>query len=91
MESLVYEHYKKSAEEVERIIRLPFEADFKSELEISSLGVVDSLIKQYYIHMNTLFLNIILNRVYVLGEEARDKAFICRYKIVEILKEKGVI
>jgi len=83
---LNFEYFTKAAPEVERIINLPESADLKTALRNASNGVDEKYLKEYYLHMNSLFLNIILNRVQELGKEAEERAFTCREIIVELIK-----
>lgn len=84
---LKFEEFKKAADEVNKIINLPANADLKQALQDAANGVEHKYLREYYIHMNSLFLNIILNRVQELGKDAEERAFTCREIIVELLKE----
>jgi hypothetical protein len=80
-----FEYFKKGSAEVERIINLPADADLKKELINSSVNISKKYVRNYYSHMSALFLNISLNRVNELGEDAEKRGFICRKIIFEII------
>jgi hypothetical protein len=83
---LTFEYFKKAAEEVERIINLDNNADFRTELRSAAFDIDDNIKPEFYRHMNTLFLNVILNRTVELGAEAEEKAYRCRELIVELIQ-----
>lgn len=79
------EYFKKGSAEVERIINLPENVDLKKELINSALNINKKYVRNYYSHMSALFLNISVNRVNELGEDAEKRVLICRKIIFEII------
>ena len=81
--------FKKAAAEVGKIIFHDGEMNLKEELIKAGEGITDRITKRdFYRHMNALFLNVLLNR---LDEIDRDKEPIvmeCRYIICELIDNK---
>lgn len=85
---LRFQEFKKASDEVNKIIDLPENADLRQALQDAAKGVEEKYLREYYVHMNSLFLNIILNRVQELGKNAEERAFTCREIIVELIKNR---
>ena len=54
----------------------------------SSIGISNKI--KFYIHMDALFLNVLLNRIFEFGEKGEQKALLCKKiisKIIEKLQE----
>jgi len=88
--------YLKASNDLERIMNLPYDPDMSSVVILSTLKSV--LIKsgiefkekerrEFYIHLSTLFLNVILNRRSEFGKIGEERAFVCR-DILLLLREK---
>ena len=76
----------KAAEEVEKIIKLQDNADIKKELQEAGNNITSKEDKRFfYRHMNTLFLNVLLNRLDELGESAEQRSLEARKEIVNII------
>jgi hypothetical protein len=83
---LTSEQFKQAANEVERIISLEGSINLKDELSKSAKDITDKKVRrEFYRHMNTLFLNILLNRLDEVGQEKEDRAFKARNNIVELI------
>lgn len=83
---LTSEQFKQAADEVERIIFLEDNVDLKDELSKSAKEITDKRVRrEFYRHMNTLFLNILLNRLDEVGREKEERAFSARKDIVELI------
>lgn len=83
---LTSEQFKQAADEVERIIFLEDNVDLKDELSKSAKEITDKRVRrEFYRHMNTLFLNILLNRLDEVGQEKEERAFSARKDIVELI------
>ncbi len=82
---LNFQEFKTAAEQVEKIILLPKNADLKMALINSSIGIDKTKKREFYQHMNSLFLNIILNRLDELGTQAEEKAMDARKIIISLI------
>jgi lipoate-protein ligase A len=83
---LTLEQFKQAANEVERIISLEGNINLKDELSKSAKDITDKKArKEFYRHMNALFLNILLNRLDEVGVEKEERAFSARNDIVELI------
>ncbi|HRZ32506.1 MAG TPA: hypothetical protein P5335_09235 [Flavobacterium sp.] len=82
---LDFEQFTRAAEEVERIIALPTNADLMSEINNSSSTIPVEKRREFYRHMNSLFLNVLLNRLDGLGAGAEQRAIEARRIIVNII------
>jgi hypothetical protein len=84
---LTSEQIKQAVNEVERIIFLEGNIDLKNELTNSAKGIEDKkLQKEFYRHMNTLFLNVLLNRLDEVGQDKEERAINARKDIVDLIK-----
>lgn len=82
---LDFEQYTIAAAEVERIIALPDNADLTVEINNSSSTIPVEKRREFYRHMNSLFLNVLLNRLDGLGAGAEQRAIDARRIIVSII------
>jgi hypothetical protein len=87
--ALTSEQFKRAINEVDRIIFLEGNINLKDELIKSAKSIIDITDKrarrELYRHMNTLFLNILLNRLDEVGPEKEERAFEARSNIVELI------
>jgi len=84
---LDFEQFTRAATEVERIINLGGVFDLRRELENSGRDIEDPRTRrEFYRHMNTLFLNILLNRLNSLPPYAEQRAIDARMNILEIMQ-----
>ncbi len=83
--TLKFDEFVKAADEVERIIKLPDNTDLKAELEKSIADISQEKKREFYRHMNTLFLNILLNRLDELGENVEQRSIDARRIIVTLI------
>jgi hypothetical protein len=82
---LNFEQFRKSVEQVEKIMDSKEDLNLKNEIEIVAEGINDVQIKrELFRHMSSLFLNYILNRLNEVGEEGEKKAIKARNIIVEL-------
>lgn len=72
--------YTKAHEEVEKIMNLDEDSNFEEILKFSSKTIDKNSKYDYYIHMNTLFLD------FILSNEKSEIAYKCREIIANILK-----
>lgn len=84
---LKFDQFVKAAEEVEKIISLPDNIDLTSELKKAGENIPKDAKKEFYRHMNSLFLNILLNRLDELGKNAEQRSIEARKIIVTIINE----
>lgn len=82
---LEFQEFTKAAGEVDRIIQLPDNADLKTEIIKSAEGVPTKKKKEYYRHMNSLFLNILLNRLNEFGPDVEVRTINARRTLVELI------
>lgn len=82
---LQFEDFTKAASEVDRIIQLPDHADLKSELIKSAEEISAEKKKEYFRHMNSLFLNILLNRLNEFGPDVEERTVNARRTVVELI------
>jgi hypothetical protein len=81
---LEFKDFEKARKTVERIVA-DFNIDIQTELDESGKDIPTEGKRQFYNHMNALFLNVILNRLDELGPKVKPRAFEARRKIVEII------
>jgi hypothetical protein len=80
------DQFKKAADEVERIISLDNGINLKNELTQAAEGITDSRTRrEFYRHMNTLFLNVLVNRLNEVGLVKEQRAIESRRIIVELI------
>lgn len=77
--------FNKASEEVEKIISSPDNIDISDILIKSGNDIPKKSKIKFYRHMNSLFLNILLNRLDDLGKKAEQRSINARLKIVEII------
>lgn len=83
---LDFEQFTKAAADVERIIRLAGSPDLRNEILNSTVEITDERVRRdYYRYMNSLFLNILLNRLNELGIEVEQRALIARNILNELI------
>jgi hypothetical protein len=83
---LDFEQFTKAAADVERIIRLAGNPDLRNEIVNSTSEITDERMRRdYYRYMNSLFLNILLNRLNELGVEVEQRALIARRILNELI------
>lgn len=86
---LYFEQFTKAASDVDRIIKLTGDYNLKVEIEKSTASINDHSAKtEYYRYMNSLFLNILLNRLNVLGPNAEQKALDARRILNELINPR---
>ena len=81
-----FDQFTKAAEEVDRILKLPLVPDLEQEIKKSGENVTSENKREFYRHMNSLFLNVLLNRLNELGETAETRAIEARKIIYNIIK-----
>lgn len=81
MIQLTTEEFKKAREAVDNIINAPDTSNIESEIERAAQDIPSEKKRAFLNHMNSLFLNILLNRLDELGESARNKSFKARKAI----------
>jgi hypothetical protein len=82
---LKFEEFVKAAEEVERIISLPSTTDLTAEIQKSGEIASKETRREFYRHMNSLFLNILLNRLDELDKSAEQRSLEARKIIVNLI------
>ncbi|MDR1676513.1 MAG: hypothetical protein LBR86_08615 [Tannerella sp.] len=85
---LTSEQFKQAADEVERIISYEGNLDLKDELNKSAKDIPKTdkrARREFYRHMNTLFLNILLNRLDEVGPDKEERAIDARINIVDLI------
>lgn len=82
---LDFEQFAKAAEEVNRIIALPENSNLETEINKSGLTIPNEKKREFFRHMNSLFLNILLNRLDELGSSAEQRSIEARRIIVNII------
>jgi hypothetical protein len=83
---LDFKQFEKAAPEVERIIFLEGETNLRNELIQSANDIEDPRAKrEYYRHMNTLFLNVLLNRLNQVGLDKESRVLEVRRILVELI------
>jgi hypothetical protein len=85
--TLTPEQFKRAAEVVESIIFPEGKnIDLKDVLNKSADGITDKRARRdFYRHMNILFLNVLLNRLDEVGPDKEDIAINARKRIVELI------
>jgi len=84
--TLDFAQFSRASSEVERIIFKEGEIDLHAELEHAISGITDRrAIREFYRHMNTLFLNVLLNRLDDVGRDKEQRVIDARRIIVELL------
>jgi hypothetical protein len=82
---LEFKDFEKARLAVEHIVE-DFGVDIQTELDESGKDIPTKGKRQFYNHMNALFLNVVLNRLDELGPEVKPRALEARGKIYEIIK-----
>jgi len=86
MTNLTTDVLTKASEEVEKIIKLQDTSNIEKELQEAGNGIVSKEDKrQFYRHMNTLFLNVMVNRLDEFGKSAEQRSLDARKEIVNII------
>jgi len=84
---LNFEQFTRAAEEVERIISHEGVINLREEIENSGRDIEDAATRrEYYRHMSSLFLNILLNRLDHLRQGSEQRAIDARMIIVQLLE-----
>jgi len=83
---LKFEDFVKAAKAVEEILELPPGSDLKQAIIEKGSKCDSSTQREFYRHMNSLFLNVLLNRLDELGEKAEARSLEARMIIAEILR-----
>ena len=80
------EQFTRAAQEVERIISLEEEPNLRAELIHSAEGIDNPRTRrEFFQHMNTLFLNVLLNRLNEVGLNREERVLEARRIIVEFI------
>ena len=82
---LDFENFSKARNTVEKIISKEGVLDIRKELNDASNDVPNEMKREFYRHMNSLFLNVLVNRVEDLGKEAETKSIKAKKIILEIM------
>jgi hypothetical protein len=83
---LNFEQFTKAAAEVERIIFLEGVVNLRNELNHSATEIDDPRTRrEFFRHMNTLFLNVLLNRLNEVGLDKEERVLEARRIIVELI------
>jgi len=83
---LNFEQFTRAAEVVERILFLEGEFDLRNVIINSAEGIDDPRTRrEFYRHMNTLFLNVLLNRLNEVGLDKEPRVLEARRIIVELI------
>jgi hypothetical protein len=82
---LNFEQFTLAAEEVNRIIALPANSNLETEIKNSGSKIPVEKRREFFRHMNSLFLNILLNRLDELGSDAEQRSIEARRIIVNII------
>ncbi len=83
---LNFDQFTKAATEVERILFLQGEYDLRTEISNSAEGITDQRTRrEFFRHMNTLFLNVLLNRLNEVGLDKEQRVLESRRIIVELI------
>jgi len=81
---LSFEFFKDSADVVERIINDP-SLNIEEEIRNSSNNIAIENKRQFYRHMNALFLNVLLNRLDSTPKDSEERAIESRRVICQII------
>jgi len=82
---LNFEQFTLAADEVNRIIALPANSNLETEINNSGSTIPVEKRREFFRHMNSLFLNILLNRLDELGSDAEQRSIDARRIIVNII------
>jgi hypothetical protein len=83
---LNFDQFTKAATEVERILFLQGAFDLRTEITNSAEGINDPRTRrEFYRHMNTLFLNVLLNRLNEVGLDKEPIVLKARRIMVELI------
>lgn len=83
---LNFDQFTKAATEVERILFLQGEYDLRTEITNSAIEITEQRARrEFYRHMNTLFLNVLLNRLNEVGLDKEPIVLEARRIIVELI------
>lgn len=80
-----FDQFQKAAEIVEKIIESVDIKDLDTEIRKSSEDIVVEKRREFYRHMNALFLNVLLNRLDSTPKGTEEKVIRSRNIIVNIL------
>ncbi len=86
---LTFEEFKQASATVEIIVQDDFDINnVKAVLEKATDDIAPEKKRDFYGHMSSLFLNVMLNRLNELGLKAKDNAIIGRKNISELIQTK---
>ncbi len=81
------EQFTKATNEIDRIIFAESEINLKNEIEKSAESITDLRTKkEFYQHINTLFLNVLLNRLDTVGKIGEQRAIEARKILVKLIQ-----
>lgn len=83
---LTFEHFTKAKAVVDKFIRSDESINVRSELIESSSEIPQGLKREFYHHLSSLFLNVLLNRIGELGPKAESRSIEARKEILSIIK-----
>lgn len=87
---LKIEEFKKAEDLVEKIIEdTPIE-HIQSEIELATTTFNEKTKRAFYNHISRLFLNVMLNRLEELGNDAKDKSIRARQAIISLINSNQI-
>jgi hypothetical protein len=84
---LKFDEFTKAKDLVDKIIKETPIDDIRTELEKATQDINDNETKRsFYNHLSSLFLNVMLNRLEELGNDAKDKSTRARQVINDLIR-----
>lgn len=86
---LIFKEFQQASATVEKIVQDDFDMNtVKTVLEEATDEIAPEKQRDFYNHMSSLFLNVMMNRLNELGENAKQNAIIGRKNISELIQKK---